>query len=58
MPATRGSKKDSDRAITPVVERRSPDKGALEMPEQEELGRKTGQRGLLIDSYKRLEKTL
>ena len=41
-----------------MVERRSPDKGALEMPEQEELGRKTGQRGLLIASYKRLEKTL
>ena len=31
---------------------------ALYVPDQAELWRKTGQRGLLITSYKRLEKTL
>ena len=37
-------------------QRRTPGKGYLYMPEQAELQRKTGQRGLLITGYKRLKK--
>ena len=39
-------------------QRRIPGKGALYVPERAELWGKTGQRGLLIASYKRLEKRL
>ena len=44
--------------LTHPQQRRTPGKGALSVPEQAELRRKTGQRGLLIASYKRLEKRL
>jgi len=39
-------------------QQRTPGKGALQVPEWEQLQRKSSQRGLLITSYKRLEKTL
>ena len=42
--------------LTAEQQRRTPGKEALQVPERAELWGKTGQRGLLITSYKRLEK--
>jgi len=50
--------KGNQKSCLPEQQRRTPGQEALYVPERVELRRKIGQRGLLITSYKRLEKRL